>query len=69
VTDFELTDEGSIVLLRPVTDAAAEWVAENVAPDFPRWCGALACSAHEIDGMVGLIWDEGLLAEGWGRGR
>ena len=38
--DFSLTDHGSIVLLYPHTDAAHDWLADNVEEDGPRWGGA-----------------------------
>ncbi len=31
--DFEIRDEGSIILLRPLTDAARIWVDENIGRD------------------------------------
>jgi len=31
--DFEIREEGSIILLRPLTDAARIWVDENIGRD------------------------------------
>lgn len=36
--DFQLTDEGEIVLFTPLTERAREWVGTNVAED-RQWFG------------------------------
>lgn len=32
-TDFELSDQGSIVLLSPNTESARQWVEDNIGAD------------------------------------
>ena len=37
-TDFLIVDHGSVVTVRPLTEAAKDWMAENVAlPDWGGW--------------------------------
>ena len=38
MTDFQLTDRGSICVLRPMNDEAREWIDFNVDPD-AQWFG------------------------------
>ena len=38
MTDFTIQNEGSILLFRPLTDAAREWLKENVQED-AQWFG------------------------------
>lgn len=36
-TDFRVSDHGTIILLFPRSDAAREWIAENVQADHMTW--------------------------------
>ena len=58
MADIEVVNGGSIVLLRPETDAGKAWVEENIGQDNgyqPYWptvvCGA-RYAGDVIDGMV-----------------
>ena len=56
-------DLGSICLLRPVTDAAREWLDENVDPD-AQWLGAaVAIELRYVAPIVDAMQDEGLVVE------
>lgn len=44
--DLEVRDEGSIFLLRPLTDTGAAWIGENLASDDVQYFGdSLLCRA------------------------
>ena len=36
-TDFLVINHGSVVTVRPLTDAAKDWTVEHV--EIPSWCG------------------------------
>ena len=58
--DFEITDEGSIVMIKPLTDEAKEWIYENVHTEGWQWmCGAFACDHQMAGDLIGLIEAEG----------
>jgi len=54
--DFELQNEGSIFLLRPVTDAARVWCDEHMPVDGPMFGSAHVIEhgyvAHVVQGLV-----------------
>jgi len=61
--DFEVQDEGSICLLRPLTDAAKTWVGEHI-PDDAQWFGnAVAVEHRFIEPIVVGIVADGLEVE------
>lgn len=56
--DIRIENHGSIVLLRPVTQDAKDWVEENLqTEDWQGWCGAIAvdprCVGAIVDGAIG----------------
>lgn len=56
-TDFVVSDHGTIILLRPRTDAAKDWVSEYL-PEDAQWIGrAVAIERRYFepiyDGIVG----------------
>jgi hypothetical protein len=55
--DVEVENHGSVVLVRPLSDAARAWLAEHVSPDAQRFGGAVAVEpryvANLVDGMIG----------------
>lgn len=61
--DFTTVNNGTIWLLRPVTDAADEWVRDNL-PDFAmRFGGAVAIEARYIEAIIHGIEADGLDVE------
>ena len=70
MTDFTVENQGSIILVRPQTDAAKEWLDFNCVPEPWQWFGgALAveprCAPDIVDGLIdegfsvaqtGLVW-------------
>jgi hypothetical protein len=63
--DFELLDEGSIWLLRPMTEAAREWVANSISQDSTEWCGGIVVEPRYIRDILDGIDDEGLTVGPW----
>lgn len=56
MADFEVTDEGTIFLVCPNTDAAREWLRENVQEGAMRWGMAVVVEHGYIDPLVdGII--------------
>lgn len=56
--DFEIQDEGSIVLFRPLSEAAKEWVRECL-PDDAQWFGDAVAVEHRYASniIVGITSD------------
>lgn len=58
--DFNLTDHGSIVVLRPMNDEAREWIDFNVDPD-AQWFGRGVVIEHRyVNDIVEGIVSDGL---------
>jgi hypothetical protein len=49
--DFQMSDEGEIVLFTPLTERAREWVGTNVAED-RQWFGASLMIESEFAGVL-----------------
>jgi hypothetical protein len=43
MTDFQIADHGSIISIKPVSEAARSWVDENVASEPWQWLGDALC--------------------------
>jgi len=51
--DFEITDETTIVLVRPCNDWACDWINENV--ENPQWWGdRLVVEPRFVEGLIEL---------------
>jgi hypothetical protein len=59
MSDFYLSDHGSVVLLSPRTDEAVAWVAEHIPDDAQRWAGGVAIEPRYVPAIV-----DGLIADG-----
>ena len=58
--DLELTDHGSIVMLRPISDEAREWTDEHI-PDDAMWMGgSVAIEPRYVGDIVEGILNDGL---------
>jgi hypothetical protein len=54
-THFNLVNEGSIVLLYPVTVEAGDWITEHIPDDAPRFASAIAVESRYItDILIGI---------------
>ena len=59
MSDFTLADSGSVILLRPITEAARDWLVDNVVCDPPRLGEALAVQPRYAEAIVEAIVLEG----------
>jgi hypothetical protein len=60
MSDFQITDQGSIFLIRPLNDAARQWLDENVVSEPWQWVqGALCVDARFARELVAEITDAG----------
>ena len=47
MSDFRITDQGSIILIQPLNEAARQWLDENVVSEPWQWVqGALCVEAR-----------------------
>lgn len=53
MSDFRVTDHGSVVAFQPLTQAAKDWVAEHVQLESWQWMGAVFHVDHRP--AVGLL--------------
>ena len=63
VADIAVADNGSIILVKPQSDAAQRWIRENVDPE-ARWLGrALVVERRYIADLVAGMQSAGLVVE------
>ena len=43
MTDFQIADHGSIISVKPVSEAARTWIDENVVFEPWQWLGGALC--------------------------
>ena len=60
VVDVQVVNEGTIVLFRPLTDAARTWIDENVNSEDYQWFGGGLCVEHRYANDI----VEGMKADG-----
>ena len=59
--DFQIEDHGSICLVRPLNDAARDWLDEHVEAEGWQWMGnALACEPRYLPDLA-----DGIEADGF----
>lgn len=62
-TDAILIDHGTLSVLRPVTDAARDWMAAHLDPNAMQWAGGTVVEPRYLDAIVnGMICDDLTLA-------
>jgi len=59
--DIRVMDEGSIVVLWPVSELAVDWLASNLDPDAPRWGGGFVVEARYVEDIVNGAVEDGLV--------
>jgi hypothetical protein len=68
MSDFQIADHGSIISIKPVSEAARTWVEENVVSEPWQWLGGAlpvsvpprhAPSAHRSSGIESVLPAEG----------
>lgn len=62
--DFQVQNEGSVILVRPLTPEARAWVDEHVEVEDWAWLGtAFACDPRYVADLVALIGASGFTVE------
>ena len=62
IVDVRVNDQGSVVLLQPITEAASDWIDENIESESWQWFGgALAVEHRYADAII-----EGMQSDGLG---
>lgn len=59
VMDIQIENHGSIVLLRPLSDEASDWIDEHIPDDALWFAGALVVEPRYVDDII-----EGMSADG-----
>lgn len=60
VPDFRVENHGSVCLLKPVTQAAKDWVGDHLPDDAQWFGGGVAIEPRYLDAILSGIDDEGL---------
>ena len=58
--DFAVSDEGSLIILSPLTEAASEWIDEHIPEDAPVWGAGVAIERNYFPAIQQGICDFGL---------
>jgi hypothetical protein len=58
--DFAIYDDGTISLLRPVTEQAKEWTRDHIPELAMWWAGAVAIEHRYVEDILFGIHDDGL---------
>lgn len=58
--DFAVRDEGSLILLWPISDEAEAWISENLPEDAPMWCHAVVIERRYAHDIIDAMSAEGL---------
>jgi hypothetical protein len=62
--DFRFADHGSVTLLTPVTDAALDWVEENLSIERQNWGPAIMIEPRFAGDILNGLQGDGLTVEG-----
>lgn len=60
ISDFDVQDAGSIILLRTVSEEAADWAAEHLPEDAQRFADAIVIERRYFEDIYEGIVDAGL---------
>lgn len=65
MADIRIEDHGSIMMVRPISEAGEAWVNENLTnPETQFWGGAAACERRYVEDIVYGVQCDGLEVEG-----
>jgi hypothetical protein len=59
MTDAKVYNHGSIMLLKPLTEAAQEWIEVHI-DEHMDWCGSVVVEPRYIEAILGGMTDDGL---------
>ena len=52
MSDFTVDDHGSLILLKPESQEAFEWIAENIGAPIPWFAGGIALEPSIIPSLL-----------------
>jgi len=59
MSDFTIDDHGSLVLLKPETQEAFSWIAENIGTPVIWFAGGIALEPHSMSALLsGILGDD-----------
>jgi hypothetical protein len=63
MSDFTVDDHGSLILLKPESPEAFEWIAENIGAPIPWFAGGIALEPSIIPSLLCSILEDDLSFE------
>ena len=60
MTDFHVSDHGSLIILEPQTTAAKEWADEHFPDDAQNWCSGTVIERRYFEDIYDGITADGL---------
>lgn len=64
MSDFTVHDEGSVVLINPLSPAAKDWLDEHaVTESWQWWAGMLAVEHRYAQALIEAMQEEGLVCD------
>ena len=60
MADVKIENHGSLVLLRPLTEAASDWLDENISEDAQHFGGAVVVEPRYVEAIVEGMQNDGL---------
>jgi len=60
MADVNIENHGSLVLIRPLTEAASDWLDENISEDAQRFGGAVVVEPRYVEAIVEGMQNDGL---------
>ncbi len=60
MADVNIENHGSLVLIRPLTEAASDWLDENISEDAQHFGGAVVVEPRYVEAIVEGMQNDGL---------
>ena len=60
MADVKIENHGSLVLLRPLTEAASDWLDENISEDAQHFGAAVVVEPRYVEAIVEGMQNDGL---------
>ncbi len=60
MADVNIENHGSLVLIRPLTEAASDWLDENISEDAQHFGGAVVVEPRYVEAIVEGMRNDGL---------
>ena len=60
MADVKIENHGSLVLIRPLTEAASDWLDENISEDAQHFGAAVVVEPRYVEAIVEGMQNDGL---------